>query len=152
MSREAGLREHIRTVLMNRLDNEEDRRQEAVRDYLAVSVPGLETQAAENLAAMVPETLPDLYEKWVGMFCDRLFETVPMEQVEELCKGDRENTAALTLVYIMYLESATMEKQMAEDLAAYGLEHARDEDGGSAAATYIRARMAELGREAKKNS
>ena len=51
-------------------------------------------------------------------FVDRLLETVPHVQIAELCDGSAENEAALALAYVMFLESARMEKQMAEDLAA----------------------------------
>ncbi|EPR38677.1 hypothetical protein dsx2_0486 [Desulfovibrio sp. X2] len=138
------LHEKIRAKLLARVCESEERRVEAVREYLAVSCPGVQETAAANLADLVPPLLPELYAKWIGMFADRLLETVPAAQVEELCSGTRENDAALLLVFLMYLESATMERQMAEDLKAYGLAHSSDEDGGMIVANYIRARMAEF--------
>ena len=71
-----------------------------------------------------------------NMFVDRLFETVPTNQIEALCDGSEENEGALALAYVMFLESARMEKQMAEDLAACDLPPG--EDGSDVAAEVCR--------------
>ena len=54
------------------------------------------------------------------MFMDRLLETVPPVQIEELCLGTPESDASLLLVYVMFMESARMEKVVADDLGALG--------------------------------
>ena len=43
-----------------------------------------------------------------------------MAQITLLSDGSEDNEAALALAYVMFLESARMERQMAEDLAAWG--------------------------------
>lgn len=139
-----ALRLHIREKVLDRLTSCQDRRFEALRDYFIVAAPTMDYDAAEKVSSMVPPLLLDLYEKWIAMFTTRLFETVPVEQIEVLCDGTRENTAALLLVYLMYIESATMEKQIDEDLRAYGAEHALDDDFGTVAGAYLRAQMAGL--------
>jgi hypothetical protein len=86
-----------------------------------------------------------------------------------LCDGSEENGAALALAFVMFLESERMEKQMSEDLCAFG-QAAQGEAGVNArmadiAASYIRSRVAVLagqdkdkaatapkGKKAKKNS
>ncbi len=138
------LRAHIREKVLERLTSDQDRRYEALREYFAVAAPVMDYDAACTVSSLIPPVLLDLYEKWVSMFTKRLFETVPVEQVKVLCDGTRENTTALLLVYLMYIESATMEKQIDEDLRAYGEKHAKDEDFGIVAGAYLRAQMAEL--------
>lgn len=149
---ETQLREYVCRTVLERLARQEDRRQEALREFIAVSAPDTTEAATAQLAAMVPPLLPQLYEKWVEMFADRLFETVPTAQVRELCDGSTENTATLILVYIMFLESERMEKQIAEDLAAYGREHSGDDDMGELVAEYLRARMTRLATDVKKRT
>lgn len=146
---ENELRRVVRETVLDRLATEDSRRREALQEFLAVSSPNIGDAAMEKLADMIPPLLPELYEKWVGMFADRLFETVPREQVAELCDGTTENTATLILVYIMFLESERMEQQIAEDLAAYGRRHSADDDMGGVAAEYLRARMTRLAQDVK---
>lgn len=144
MSENAGLRAHIREKILERLTSDGDRRFDALREYFAVAVPDMDYGVAGQVSSLVPPLLMELYEKWVAMFIDRMFETVPVEQVRVLCDGTRENTATLLLVYLMYIESATMEKQIDEDLREYGKKHSRDEDFGTVAGAYLRAQMAGL--------
>jgi len=108
---------HIHKTLYLRTLQSEDRRREAIQEFLDVSRPDLSKQAGQCLAESVPPLLPDLHRKWIGMFVDRLFDTVPENQIILLCDGTEENNAALALAYIMFLESERMEKQMAADLA-----------------------------------
>lgn len=107
----------IHKTLYTRTLQTEDHRREAVQEFLSVSRPDLSPQALQCLAESVPPLLPDLHRKWIGMFVDRLFETVPENQIALLCDGSEDNNAALALAYIMFLESERMEKQMAADLA-----------------------------------
>ncbi len=135
------LRARIGELLLARVADNDEARRQGLKEFLAMTCPDLQDGAATGLADLVPPLLPELYGKWIGMFADRLLETVPQPQVEELCSGSAENTASLLLVFLMYLESATMEQQIAEDLKAYGIDHSSDEDGGMVVADYIRARM-----------
>jgi hypothetical protein len=144
------MRAHIRTVLHQKLDQSPERRKEALQEFFGVTMGAeVDPRATEKLADCVPPILPDLYEKWIGMFMDRLFETVPQDHLDMLCDGKEENNAALTLIYLMFLESERMEKQIDEDLRSYGLEHTGDHDLGDLASSYIRAKMTQLGKSIK---
>ena len=108
-----------RTILLARIARTDDAgRAEALTAFVGLSRPDLGPDAAAIVAETAPRLLPQLTEKWVGLFVARLLETVPHIQIAELCDGSAENEAALALAYVMFLESARMEKQMAEDLAA----------------------------------
>ncbi len=139
-----AIRGHITRVLLQRMDQDAQRRTEALREYLTITLPNLDETTADRLGALVPTILPDLYARWITQFVERLCETVPMNQLELLCDGSEENAATLLLIYIMFLESERMEKQIEEDLKAYGLEHSGDEDNGSIVADYLRAKVNQL--------
>lgn len=131
------LREKTRQALLRRVARTDDAgRAEALTAFVGLARPDLGPEAAQVVAEVTPRLLPALTEKWVGMFVDRLFETVPVAQIEILCDGSEENEAALALAYVMFLESERMEKQMAEDLAAYDLPPG--EDGSDLAAVVCR--------------
>lgn len=147
---EQSMREHVRTVVLERLDQQGDRRKEALTEFFGVTMSGADSAATDRLAELVPPLLPKLYEKWVGMFVDRFFETVPADQVEHLCDGTEANNAAILLVYLMFLESERMEEQIDQDLREYGLTMTGSGDTGDLAADYIRAKMAQLGKTLKK--
>jgi TPR repeat protein len=143
-----AMRSHITNVILARVSQDETRRAEALRDYLALTQAAEDLAAAETLSAMVPPLMPSLYRRWAGMFAGRLFETASEEQLRVLCDGSEENGAALALAFVMFLESERMEKQMSEDLCAFG-QAAQGEEGVSArmadvAASYIRARVGVL--------
>jgi hypothetical protein len=141
---DAAIRGHITLVILQRLDQDAARRTEALSDYLTITMPNLDDTTATRLGSLVPTILPDLYAKWVTMFVERLFETVPKNQLELLCDGSEENAATLTLIYIMFLESERMEKQIEDDLKSYGLEHSNDQDTGGIVADYLRAKVDQL--------
>lgn len=146
-------RAHITALLLERASQDEARRKEALRDYLDVTQATADPAASEALAGMIPALMPALYAKWIGMFADRLLETVPLAQVEPLCDGSAENDAALTLAYVMFLESARMEQQIDADLAALGAGAAaqgQDPALADLAASYIRTRIGVLAEKAKK--
>jgi len=149
------MRAHITSVILARVSQDEARRAEALRDYLAVTQAAAALAAAETLSAMVPPLMPPLYRRWAGMFAARLLETASEEQLRVLCDGSEENGAALTLAFVMFLESERMEKQMSEDLCAFG-QAAQGEEGVDArladmAASYLRSRVAALaGKEKEK--
>ncbi len=147
-----AIREHMKSVIMERLSREAERREEALQEYFAVAMPAMEDAQVQQVSAMIPAVLPTLYEKWVTMFLDRITETVPAEQLELLCDGSEGSNASIVLVYIMFLESERMEKQIAEDLAEYGKAHSDAPDLGGVAADYIRAKMVQLGGQLKDES
>lgn len=146
MSQDA-MREHVRSVVLERLDQDADRRKEALSEFFAVTMGQVSSATTETVADLVPPILPKLYDKWVGMFVERFFEMVPVEQIELLCDGSEENNAAILLVYIMFLESERMEEQIDKDLKEYGLKMTGADDTGDLAADYIRAKMTQLGKE-----
>jgi hypothetical protein len=154
--RQEARREHILRVLMARVTQDESRRAEALRDYLAVTQAVREAAAADTLALMVPPLMPALYRRWIGMFIARLFETASPEQLDVLCDGSPENDGALALAFLMFLESERMEKQTAEDLRAFA--QAAPESGvdgrmADLAASYLRARVADLaGQQAERDA
>ncbi|OIO05831.1 MAG: hypothetical protein AUJ49_00790 [Desulfovibrionaceae bacterium CG1_02_65_16] len=149
----SALRAHITIVLMARVCVDDARRTEALRDYLAVTQAVTDVGAADTLAMMVPPLMPSLYRRWIGMFAERLFETAPQAQLEILCDGSEENGGALALAFVMFLESARMEKQMAEDLKAFsgaaGGGGEQEAQLADLAASYLRARVVRL---AEKNA
>jgi len=116
-------RNHIAEAVLARISTTPERRHEALRELFRVTRPDLDDDAARTLAENIPPLVPELHEKWASMFAARLVETVPGNQVALLCDGAPENGAALTLAYLMFLESERMEKQIAEDLEAYRREH-----------------------------
>lgn len=145
----AVYRLHIHKTLYNRTLQTEERRKEAVQEFLNVSRPDLSAQANRCLVESVPPLLPDLHRKWIGLFVDRLFETVPEAQIALLCDGSEDNDAALALAYIMFLESERMEKQMAADLAACELGEGSGEDAADLVAGLC-ARLARADEEIQK--
>ena len=117
----------ITTRIILRLAHAGSRRIEALKEILSVSHPGLDDEAIENLAAMVPELPSRVYTKWANLFADRLLETVPEAQLAELCRNTEESNGALMLLYSMFMESERMEKVIADDLAALAGETPVDE-------------------------
>ena len=138
------LQNRRREGVMAKLARQDENREQAVQEYLAVMVPDMDIDMSARLAAMVPTVLPDLYDKWVTMFTDRLFETVPVNQITHLCDGTPDNDATIGLVFLMFMESERMEKQIDEDLRTYGREHTGDPDMGTLVADYLRGRLAEM--------
>lgn len=134
----------MRTVL-NRLDLDPARRAEALRDFLSLSLPGMGESVVKAVAAKVPELPQSLYEKWIGLFISRLFETIPQDQLDGLCDGSETNNATLGMVYLLFMESARMEKQVAEDLAALGVKSSGHDAESDALALYLKARLAQKG-------
>lgn len=144
-------REHIRSTILARVEEQdESRRREALVEFMSVTgtTPGAE--ATDRVAEMIPPVMHELYEKWIAMFIDRLMETAPLDAVGLLCDGTEENDAALLLAYIMFLESARMEEQIAKDLGDYGLKMTGSDEMGDLASSYIRARLAKIAGDARK--
>jgi len=138
------MRARIVLAVQRQVSREAGRRKEAVRDYILVTLPNVDGQEAERLAALVPPVLPGLYQKWAELFADRLLETAPREQVALLLDGSVDGEAALVLAFVMFMESRRMEEEIEKDLRAYGLAHSWDEDQGALAAALIRDKVAEL--------
>lgn len=138
---EAELRDHLVALVLRHACREPERRAEALQDFMGLAAPDLPAEQAGRLAELVPPLLPELYEKWAGMFAERLLETVDRKQVEELCDGTAAGDAAALLVFVMFLESERMERQMAQDLARYGLVHSDDADAGLLVAAHLRRHM-----------
>ena len=140
-------RDQVRQILLTRVARTDSGREEAIRDFVGVTRPDLGPDAPEVIAATAQPVPPELTEKWVGLFVDRLFETVPLAQIELLCDGSEDNEAALALTYVMFLESARMERQMAEDLAAWGA----DADGAAVVAE-IRSSLTKAGQKRRQEA
>jgi hypothetical protein len=139
-----NIRTHISNVILARLSDSRERRTEALGEFMGVTMPNVENRAAGQVASLVPEIPASVYRKWVDMFVDRLLETVPLNQLAELCTDTEENRATLSLVYVMFMESQRMEKQIAEDLSALGMEQSGQDDVGNTLADYLRAKLANL--------
>ena len=114
----ASHKEYIVTHLLQRFSTDKAHREEALREILALTELGKDEKATASLAAAIPALPASLYEKWAGMFADRLLETASSEQIEELCQPTDDNKATLTLLFSMFMESDRMEKQKVADLQA----------------------------------
>lgn len=117
-------RTFIAERIFARISGKGERRSEALRAFLDLTMPTLDEKTVAGMAAAIPELPPSLYRKWIGLFIDRLLETAPAAQITDLCQGTAESDASLLLVYIMFMESARMEKVVAEDLKALGKDDA----------------------------
>lgn len=142
--------EHIVTVIMARLSMSQERRSEALEEYLALAMPNMDDAVSSRLAGMIPPVMDDLYRKWAGMFAESLLERLPKDQLAYLTNGEDDNNAALALAYIMFMESERMEKQMTEDLREYGLSQTGEGEEASLAADFLQAKAAELAKGMKK--
>ncbi len=138
---QAQMRAHIFLVILDKFSNTEERRREALSEYFLITMPNVSQEAADRLAGLIPDLMPELYSKWIGEFAERLFETVPDEQLQHLCDGTVENNAALGLVFLMFMESERMEKQAEDDLRSYALKHSGSDDMGDLVAAYLRGKV-----------
>lgn len=141
---QAQMRAHIFLVILDKFSGDRERRQEALIEYFLVTMPNISEDAAKRLAELIPDLMPELYSKWIGQFADRLFETVPDEQLQHLCDGSIENNAALGLVFLMFMESERMEKETEEDLREYARRHSGSDDMGDLVAAYLRGKVEAL--------
>jgi hypothetical protein len=115
---EAEIHAFITARIMSRLSPPGERRNEALREVLKLTVSSPDTQKLESMIAMAPEIPLPLYAKWVSLFADRLLETVSREQLQDLCANSEESNATLLLLYSMFMESERMERMAKEDLHA----------------------------------
>lgn len=143
---EVKIRKYIHKIIMKKCIGNEDARQDALGEFIALTMPNIDEGAVRNIKSMIPP-ISDLYDKWATMFIDRLLETVPRNQIEELCSGTTENDSALVLIYIMFMESERMEKQVAEDISAFA--PTQDDEAGNIASEYIRSKLALIADEQK---
>ncbi|AAS95703.1 hypothetical protein [Nitratidesulfovibrio vulgaris] len=135
------LHAHLASTVLRRFDEDPARRQEALQEFMEVTLPTIDGQSADKVATLVPELPYSLYEKWATLFADRLLETVERTQLASLCDGSADNDATIALVYVMFMESERMEKQVAEDLAALGVRMADADATGNALGAYLRAKL-----------
>lgn len=138
------IRSHVLEIILARLDLDPERRAEALADFLTLSLPHMDEASVKAVAARVPVLPQSLYEKWIGMFADRLLETIPRDQLEELCNGTQNNNTTLGMVYLLFMESARMEEQTARDLAALGLQSqgaGADSQVADALSLYLKAQL-----------
>ncbi|MEG6506478.1 hypothetical protein [Nitratidesulfovibrio sp. 1201_IL3209] len=138
-------RAHVVATVLRHLSRGMGRRTEALEDFLAVTMPDMDERGARVLSSLVPRLPESLYGKWASMFVDRLQETVPHEHVAALCDGSDESGATLALVYVMFMESEKMERQVAEDLHALGISQQGQDDAGALLGAYLRARLTSRG-------
>lgn len=108
----------ITARIMSRLSLPGQRRSEALREVLKLTVPGLGENQLEHMAALAPEIPPALYARWVGLFADRLLETAGLDELRDLCANTEKSNATLLLLYCMFMESERMEAVVAKDLQA----------------------------------
>lgn len=114
-----AIRAFITARILSRIASVGARRDEALRAVLGVAAPGVDDATMNALVAKTPELPSSLYEKWVNLFVDRLLETVPHEQICDLCANTPESNASLQLVYSMFMESSRMEEEVAADLQLF---------------------------------
>ncbi|WP_035076743.1 hypothetical protein [Maridesulfovibrio zosterae] len=135
---EVKIREYIHRIIMDKCLGNEDARQDALGEFIAMTMPNIDEGAVKNIKSMIPP-IAELYDKWAVMFIDRLLETVPRNQIEELCSGTSENDSALVLIYIMFMESERMEKQVDQDIASFA--PTQNDEAGNLASEYIRSKL-----------
>ena len=145
----AILRLHMHKVIHAKVSLSDDLRREAIIEYFSATSPGVSPEVAELVAAKAKPLLPNLYNKWISLFLDRLFETVPFEQIKLLCDSSPENNAALVLAYLMFLESERMEKQIEADLKSAEALAGEDSEALSA---YVWSQITALGEKAQQGS
>lgn len=120
--------QHVVGVIRSAISLDMDARTEALREFLSVVAPKTLDGPIDRWCARLPSCMPSLYEKWAAMFAARMVETIPHEQLQYLCNGDHENDAALKLAFVMFLESARMEQQMPQDIAAVAAQDCSPEE------------------------
>lgn len=139
--RKDALRDILIQSVLQRFDADSTRRKEALQEFMSVTMPTIEDGSATSIASLIPELPLSLYESWASLFADRLVETLPQQQLEELCSGTDEANTTVALVYLMFMESERMEKQIAKDLHALGMTMGSVDAVGNALGSYLRARL-----------
>lgn len=137
-----AIQTHLTAVILTRLADTDARRREALQEFMGVTMPAVDNKTTEHVAGMVPEIPMPVYNKWVTLFAERMLETVQHDQLAELCDNTEENNATIALIYIMFMESERMEKQIASDLHTLGIELADSDPEGNTLGAYLRNRLA----------
>lgn len=148
---ESTQKEQLKTILLNRVSADTERRAEAIYEFLSVTAPGIEAGVAARVAELMPPLLTDLYARWTEEFLETLYKTVPERQITEFLSSGEEGEATLVLVYLMFMESERMEQQVPEDIQRAVCEHAaaQKDEAADVLAVYLRAKLAVLAERAK---
>lgn len=142
-----AIREHLIATVMNRIDDSNNSRSEALKEFMDVTLPNIEKDASAEIAQHIP-TLPDtIYRKWAEMFADRMLQTVKTNQLEDMCDNTDESNATIALVYLMFMESERMEQQIAQDLAELGVKESTTDEVGNFLGDYLRNALGARGEE-----
>lgn len=112
-------KEYIQTIIVGRLSTDAEKRHEALREIIALSHQDMTEKSIADLAAAIPELPMELYEKWAGLFADKILDTVEPNHIAELCKPTEDNQSTLVLLFAMFMESERMEHQKTLDIAEY---------------------------------
>ena len=100
---EAELHAFITARVMSKLSLPGERRSEALREVLKLTLPGLDEKRLADMTALAPEIPPSLYAKWARLFADRLLETVGLDELRGLCANSEQSNATLLLLYSMFM-------------------------------------------------
>lgn len=111
-------KQHIIESIVNRFSTDAEHRHEALREVLALSNQTMSDSAIAELAEAIPPLPKELYSKWATMFAERIIETVDPRQIQDLCEPTEQNQSTLALLFAMFMETETMEKQKAKDMPA----------------------------------
>lgn len=112
-------KDYIVQTIVKRFSTDQQKREEALREVMALTHQDLSDQALADLAQAIPPLPPELYEKWACLFAEKMLATVDPSHIQELCVPDQANQSTLALLFAMFMESETMEKQKATDLKEY---------------------------------
>ncbi|OBQ45817.1 hypothetical protein [Halodesulfovibrio spirochaetisodalis] len=142
-----AIREHLIASVMTRIDNSLSSRSEALREFMDVTLPNIEKDASAEISQHIPTLPPEVYKKWAEMFADRMLQTVKTDQLADMCDNTEESNATIALVYLMFMESERMEKQIAQDLAALGVQESSSDEVGNFLGDYLRTALGARGEE-----
>ena len=140
-----AIRSHLIATVTNRIDDSFARRSEALQEFMDVTLPNIEKDASAEISQHVPTLPPKIYQKWAEMFADRMLQTVKLDQLEDMCDNTEESNATIALVYLMFMESERMEKQITEDLAEHGVESSKTDEVGNFLGDYLRTALGARG-------
>ena len=142
---ELEMRRFIMDAILARYSTVAGDRTESLADVLGVLLPREDKETVRQAANMAPALPVSIYRRWTGLFVDRVLETVPHDQVADLCRGTKESNATLALVYVMFMESDRMEKIVSEDLKNLGFASREEGEAASLVGAWLRFRMTSAG-------
>ncbi|SHN66352.1 hypothetical protein [Desulfovibrio litoralis] len=140
---ETEISQHIQEVILKTVYKEEKQRTEALYDFLALSMPNISEDQLKQLSSLIPQLSQALYLKWSKQCAERMLETVSKQQLIELCQPTKDNEAAIILVYLMFMESARMEKEIKKDLSEQQLPN-NNPELTAAISAYMQAQLSTL--------